>query len=111
MDKQSFPILDQDRWAISAADIEGRIGGILDSAVFSFPAESPKVATARFGAPKTNKPISSMMDPNAWTIDAEDTIEKVEEILSRQSSSAVPVMGSNGAIVGIIGPQELAQFL
>jgi predicted transcriptional regulator len=64
------------------------------------------------GAPLANvsRPISSIMDETLWTVHAENSIEKVEEILAELGLSSAPVVGSNGAIVGMIGMQELAHF-
>ncbi len=56
------------------------------------------------------RPISAVMDRTLWTVHAEDSIEKVEEILGGQNLKSAPVVGSNGAIVGMIGGQELSQF-
>lgn len=55
-------------------------------------------------------PISTVMVKNLWTVHAEDNIEKVKETMHQEGLSSVPVMGSNGVIVGIIGAKELAQF-
>lgn len=110
MDNQSFPTLDQERWTNSASDIEGRVGGVLDSADFYLPAGSPAPGIAAVNNPNISKPISSMMQESVRFVDGEDTVEKVDEVLSMQAFSSVPVMGSNGAIIGIIGPQELAHF-
>ena len=57
-----------------------------------------------------SRPISAVMDRTLWTVHAEDSIERVEEILTEQHLSSAPVVGSNGAIVGMIGPPELVQF-
>ena len=57
-----------------------------------------------------SRPISSVMEHTLWTVHAENTIEKVEEILTEQGLTSAPVVGSNGAIVGMIGNQELVQF-
>lgn len=57
-----------------------------------------------------SRPISSVMEETLWTVHAENTIEKVEEILAEQGLTSAPVVGSNGAIVGMIGTQELVQF-
>ena len=57
-----------------------------------------------------SRPISSVMEHTLWTVHAENTIEKVEEILAEQGLTSAPVVGSNGAIVGMIGTQELVQF-
>lgn len=57
-----------------------------------------------------SQPISSVMDQTLWTVDDENTIERVEEILAEQGLTSAPVVGSNGAVVGMIGSQELVQF-
>jgi Mg/Co/Ni transporter MgtE len=57
-----------------------------------------------------SQPISSVMEQTLWTVDDENTIEKVEEILAEQGLTSAPVVGSNGAVVGMIGSQELVQF-
>ena len=56
-------------------------------------------------------PISTVMIKNLSTVHAEDSIHKVEEAMHREGLSSVPVMGSNGVIVGIIGAKELAEFV
>ena len=61
-------------------------------------------------ASHASRPISTVMDRTLWTVHAEDSIERVEEILTEQHLSSAPVVGSNGAIVGMIGPPELVQF-
>jgi predicted transcriptional regulator len=110
MDKQSFPALSKDRWPISSLDIESRVGGILDSADFH-ESSVPGADTKAITQPKISKPISSIMEHNVSTVDSEDTVEKVEQVLATQGLSSVPVTGSNGEIVGIVGSQELTHFL
>lgn len=61
-------------------------------------------------ASHVGRPVSDIMDVTLWTVHAEDSIERVEEILAEQGLACAPVVGSNGAIVGMIGPSELAQF-
>lgn len=61
-------------------------------------------------AAHVSRPISSVMDETLWTVHAEDSIERVMEILAEQGLGSAPVVGSNGAIVGMIGTVELAQF-
>jgi CBS domain-containing protein len=109
MGNQAFPTLDQTRWISPAIDIEDRVGGVLDSAN-SYSSMDLQDAETEIREPKAGKPISSMMQQNVRSVDAEDTIDKVEEILFAHGSSSAPVIGSNGAIVGIIGQQELADF-
>jgi predicted transcriptional regulator len=57
-----------------------------------------------------HKPISAVMEEKLWTVHAEDSIDKVEEIFATQNLTSAPVVGSNGAIVGMIGAPELAAF-
>lgn len=59
---------------------------------------------------KVHQPISAVMDHTLWTVHAENSIAQVEEILSEQGLTSAPVVGSNGAIVGMIGTPELVQF-
>ena len=61
-------------------------------------------------ATHASRPISAVMDQTLWTVHAEDSIERVIEILAEQNLSSAPVVGSNGAIIGMIGVQELSQF-
>jgi predicted transcriptional regulator len=61
-------------------------------------------------ASHVSRPISSVMEQTLWTVHAEDSIERVEGILTEQELSSAPVVGSNGAVIGMIGAQELAQF-
>lgn len=61
-------------------------------------------------ASHTGRPVSEVMEVVLWTVHAEDSIERVEEILAAQGLGCAPVAGSNGAIVGMIGAPELAHF-
>jgi predicted transcriptional regulator len=61
-------------------------------------------------AAKVHQPISAVMDHTLWTVHAENSIETVEAILAEQGLTSAPVVGSNGAIVGMIGTPELVQF-
>lgn len=61
-------------------------------------------------AAQVSRPISEVMEQILWTVHAEDSIERVEQILAEQGLSSAPVVGSNGAIVGMIGQTELVQF-
>lgn len=73
-------------------------------------ASAAEVAVAAELVSTIAKPISDVMEQTLWTVHAEDSIEKVEEILAAQGLTSAPVVGSNGAIVGMIGAPELAQF-
>jgi predicted transcriptional regulator len=75
--------------------------------VAATPAE---VAVAAELVSTVHKPIAEVMDQTLWTVHAEDPIDKVEAFLAAQGLSSAPVVGSNGAIVGMIGAPELAAF-
>lgn len=59
---------------------------------------------------KADRPISSMMEKNVLTVHAENTVAQVEEILSMNNFSSVPVVGSNGVVIGMISSKELINF-
>ncbi|MEJ7806680.1 MAG: CBS domain-containing protein, partial [Telluria sp.] len=73
-------------------------------------ATAAEVAVAAELVSTIGKPISDIMEETLWTVHAEDSIEKVEEIFAAQGLASAPVVGSNGAIVGMIGAPELAAF-
>ncbi len=73
-------------------------------------ASPAEVAVAVELVSTVSKPIAAVMEETLWTVHAEDSIEKVEEILAAQGLASAPVVGSNGAIVGMIGAAELAAF-
>ena len=54
-----------------------------------------------------DEPISHVMAKTLWTAAMEDTAEKVEELLSRRSLSAVPVVDENGGVFGIISAADI----
>jgi predicted transcriptional regulator len=110
MDKQAFPVLDPDRWEVEEKDAGDGARGRPGVAEPTAPAESPDGVTTAISHRKNCEPISSMMQEDVQSIDAEDTIEKVELALAERGYTSIPVMGSNGAIVGVIGPVELNRF-
>jgi len=108
MDKQAFPILDDQRWATDAKKIDSQHGDISverDSSNGLNTEHAPAVIDIRL-----QQPISSVMTRNLRTVYAEDTVEIVEKTLKKLGYASIPVQGSNGIIVGMIGPQELAHF-
>lgn len=74
------------------------------------PADADANAVSDELAAKVHQPISAVMDHTLWTVHAQDSIAQVEEILTGQGLTSAPVVGSNGAIVGMIGTPELVQF-
>ncbi|PWF46757.1 CBS domain-containing protein [Massilia glaciei] len=75
-------------------------------------APAPPAAMAAPPAPPAAaaRPISFMMETNIKTVHAEDTVADVEQVLASNKFSSVPVVGSNGAIVGMISCQDLVMF-
>ncbi len=57
-----------------------------------------------------DKPISHMMTKSVWTVDTQDTVEKVEEVLNSHHLSSLPVVDSKGVIFGIISASDLGHF-
>lgn len=58
-----------------------------------------------------SKPIASMMQTQAMTVDMDATLEQVDAVLRRHNLSAVPVVEwANGSAVGIISARDLAHF-
>ena len=57
-----------------------------------------------------SKPIASIMQTQATTVDMDATLEQVEAILFQHRLSAVPVIERpHGAVLGIISARDLAQ--
>jgi CBS domain-containing protein len=69
-----------------------------------------EVALAAELVSTVSKPISDVMDQTLWTVHAEDSIDKVETLFASENLTSAPVVGSNGAIIGMIGAAELAAF-
>ncbi|MET0980861.1 MAG: CBS domain-containing protein [Telluria sp.] len=57
------------------------------------------------------KPIESMLQARAITVDMDATLEQVENVLRLNNLSAVPVIErSNGSVLGMISARDLAHF-
>jgi len=54
--------------------------------------------------------ISSFMEKSIITVDLEDTVEHVEEILDSHELSCVPVVDSMGECFGVISATDLVHF-
>ena len=50
------------------------------------------------------------MAKTVWTAASEDTVEKVEELLTRRLLSAVPVVDEAGGVFGIISSADILHF-
>jgi len=110
MNKQSFPTRGMPQWTISGNEVGSLADDKFDIENYYSMASGPAVETVAAIDPNIKAPISSVMQENLWSVHAEDTIEEVEELLSAISASSVPVIGYNGAVIGMIGAQELAIF-
>lgn len=56
------------------------------------------------------EPISTLMTQRVWSVDMDDTVVKVEELLSRNALSWAPVLEAGRQIVGVISAADLLQF-
>ena len=109
MDQQSFPALNINHWTTSENEVDTLKNNHAATGEVHAMANVPAVDAADKMS-NVGMPISSIMDKTLWIVNAEDTIEKVEETLAMHGLTSIPVLGSNGAIVGMIGIQELALF-
>jgi predicted transcriptional regulator len=85
-----------------------------EAEVLASPAElavAAEVAVAAELVSTVGKPIAAVMQETLWTVHAEDAIDEVEEFFAAQGLTSAPVVGSNGAIIGMLGAPELAAFL
>jgi CBS domain-containing protein len=51
-----------------------------------------------------------MMAKTVWTVDTEDTVEKVDAMLISHKVSALPVVDAKGAVFGIVSSLDLLHF-
>jgi signal-transduction protein with cAMP-binding, CBS, and nucleotidyltransferase domain len=56
------------------------------------------------------EPISTLMTERVWSVDMDDTIAEVEELLTRNALSWAPVLEAGRLIVGVISAADLLQF-
>jgi signal-transduction protein with cAMP-binding, CBS, and nucleotidyltransferase domain len=56
------------------------------------------------------EPISTLMTKRVWSVDMDDTIAQVEELLTRNALSWAPVLEAGRLIVGVISATDLLQF-
>jgi signal-transduction protein with cAMP-binding, CBS, and nucleotidyltransferase domain len=57
-----------------------------------------------------DRPISEIMAKTVRTADMEDTVEKVEDDLSRLRLHAMPVVDAKGAVFGILSSVDFLHF-
>lgn len=56
------------------------------------------------------QPISSLMSARTWTIGLDDPVQTVEAFLADKGLSWAPVVGANGAVLGVISSADILQF-
>jgi signal-transduction protein with cAMP-binding, CBS, and nucleotidyltransferase domain len=110
MDTRTLPILEEDSWTNPSTNNNYPFGSNFSVSEFFEPNNAPTALPENLIVPIIEKNISSVMTQNLWTVDANDTIDVVEETMVHHAFTSVSVVGSNGVIVGIIGPKELANF-
>lgn len=57
-----------------------------------------------------NTPISSLMSSPVSTVGMDETVEAIESLMTRKRISWVPVIGPDGATIGVITSSDLLQF-
>jgi signal-transduction protein with cAMP-binding, CBS, and nucleotidyltransferase domain len=57
-----------------------------------------------------NAPIASLMKSPVWSVSMDDTVQAIEALMSEHDLSWVPVLGPDGAPVGVIAQSDLVQF-
>ena len=57
-----------------------------------------------------NEAVSTLMTRRVFSVDMDDTIAQVEELLSRERLTWVPVLERKQIIVGVISTADLLQF-
>jgi predicted transcriptional regulator len=114
MEKQSHQLSNHPRnihfgqkFASHADGVSDSIGSIHYHRSLAGHAELFDVAEPLF---KNAIKVSLIMERNLMAVNALDSVAKVEELLFVESSPAVPVIDDEGAVIGIIGPQELTRF-
>jgi predicted transcriptional regulator len=56
------------------------------------------------------KSISDMMTKDVWTVDTEDTVDKIDVMFALHNVSSAPVMDARGDVFGIISAVDLLHF-
>lgn len=57
-----------------------------------------------------SQPISSLMLRRVWSVGLDDTVQAVEAQMAAKSLSWVPVLESNGVVLGVISASDLLRF-
>ena len=57
-----------------------------------------------------SRPISSLMQRRVWTVDMDDTVAQVGDLLAEHELTWAPVVESGRVIVGVISAPDLLQF-
>ena len=81
--------------AILACDSDGKMCGVISE-------RDIVIAIARSGAAVLNNAVSTCMTTGVYTCTPEDTIKQVMEVMTSRRIRHLPVVGDEGAIVGMI---------
>ncbi len=57
-----------------------------------------------------NKPISALMTTVVVSVDTEDTVERIEQVMNSRNHTSVPVCDKSGEVFGIISLKDLEHF-
>ena len=57
-----------------------------------------------------DRTISALLEKNVTTVDVENSIDEVEEVLNSHKLSCVPVVDSSGHCFGVISAPDLVNF-
>jgi predicted transcriptional regulator len=59
---------------------------------------------------RIEEPISSLMNAPVWSVGMDDTVAAIEQLMTAKDLSWVPVVGPDGAAVGVVTRSDLLQF-
>ncbi|MBS1196919.1 MAG: hypothetical protein H6R18_704 [Proteobacteria bacterium] len=57
-----------------------------------------------------SRPVSEVMTAAVVTVDTQDTLDKVEEVMDSHHLTSVPVVDSKGVVFGVISACDLVRF-
>lgn len=59
---------------------------------------------------RIEEPISALMSAPVWSVGMDDTVAAIEALMTGKDLSWVPVVGPDGAAVGVVTRSDLLQF-
>ena len=57
-----------------------------------------------------SQPISSLMQRRVWSVGLDETVQAIEAQMAANGLSWVPVLESNGVVLGVITASDLLRF-